>query len=479
VTSILAEILEAKRRRLAAGARAPSGANAAPSDGRRFLSALGNAPAVIAEIKHRSPSAGVLVPDAGRRIEEIARAYRRGGAAALSVVVEQDFFGGDPSWLPRAKAASGLPVLMKDFVVDEAQLDVALGLGADAVLLIVAALSDADLARLHAAARSRGLAVLVEAHDEAEIGRALGVSPGILGVNARDLASFHVDLGAAAALGRTIPEGVLRVAESGVKAAADVVALGEAGYGAFLVGESLLRASDPAAALRSLRGRNPTEVKICGVTREEDVELCLREGVDWIGLVFAAGSPRKVTDERGRVLRMTAKGEAGARPGGAGSGGSAAGAVKGVVAVFAAETPKSEVERVVEIIRPDVVQMPVLPLSLSKEPLSPGVAVWNTVRVGRDDLTGVENLPGDALHFDTAVGGLSGGTGRTFEWSVLDAVPRRRPIVLSGGLTPANVGAAVRRVRPDVVDVASGVESAPGLKDPARIAAFVEEVRRA
>ena len=176
---------------------------------------------------------------------------------------------------------------------------------------------------------------------------------------------------------------------------------------------------------------------------------------------------------------MKAKGEGGARPGGAGSGGSAAGAVKGVVAVFAAETPKSEVERVVEIIRPDVVQMPVLPLSLSKEPLSPGVAVWNTVRVGRDDLTGVENLPGDALHFDTAVGGLSGGTGRTFEWSVLDAVPRRRPIVLSGGLTPANVGAAVRRVRPDVVDVASGVESAPGLKDPARIAAFVEEVRRA
>ena len=474
MTSILAEILEAKRRRLAAGARAPSGANAAPSDGRRFLAALGNAPAVIAEIKHRSPSAGVLVPDAGRRIEEIARAYRRGGAAALSVVVEQDFFGGDPSWLPRAKAASGLPVLMKDFVVDEAQLDVALGLGADAVLLIVAALSDADLARLHAAARSRGLAVLVEAHDEAEIGRALGVSPGILGVNARDLASFHVDLGAAAALGRTIPEGVLRVAESGVRAAADVVALGEAGYGAFLVGESLLRASDPAAALRSLRGRNPTEVKICGVTREEDVDTCLEEGVDWIGLVFAAHSPRKMTPERGRALRMKAKGESGVVPGGG-----APGSVKGIVAVFAAETPKSEVERVVEIIRPDVVQMPVLPLSLSKEPLSPGVAVWNTVRVGRDDLTGVENLPGDALHFDTAVGGLSGGTGRTFEWSVLDAVPRRRPIVLSGGLTPANVGAAVRRVRPDVVDVASGVESAPGLKDPARIAAFVEEVRRA
>jgi len=474
MSSVLGEILAAKRRRLAAGELVARGPAALPSDGRRFVAALrgGRGPAVIAEVKHRSPSAGLLLPDAGRRVEDVARSYRRGGAAAISVVVEQDHFGGDPAWLPRAKAASGLPVLMKDFVVDEVQLDLALALGADAVLLIVSALADAELARLHGAARGRGLAVVVEAHDAEEVRRALGVSPEIVGVNARDLGSFAVDLGAARALGRSIPDGILRIAESGVKTAADVSALGAAGYGAFLVGESLLRAPDPSAALRTLRGENPTGVKICGVTREEDVEACLAHRVDWIGMVFAANSPRRVTPERGKILRLRAAGKSGVAPGGG-----APGAVQGVVAVFAAETPEAEIERVVDVVRPDAIQLPLLPLSLSKQPFSLGVAVWNTVRVGRDDLTGLERLPGDALHFDTSAEGVSGGTGRTFDWSVLDAVPRSRPVVLAGGLTPANVASAVRRVTPDVVDVASGVESAPGIKDVSKIAAFVEEVR--
>jgi indole-3-glycerol phosphate synthase len=481
MSSILAEILAAKRRRLAAGEPAPRGPVPRSSGGERVAAALrsGAGPAVIAEVKHRSPSAGVLLPDAEVRIEEIARAYRRGGAAALSVVVEQDFFGGDPAWLPRAKAAAGLPVLMKDFVVDPLQLDLAVSLGADAVLLIVAALSAADLARLHSAARERGLAVVVEAHDAEEVRRALRVSPEIVGVNARNLASFAVDIGAVEALGRAIPGGTLRVAESGVKTAAAVSRLGAAGYGAFLVGETLLRASDPAAALRTLRGVNPTEVKICGVTREEDVESCLASRVDWIGLVFAAGSPRRLTEERGTVLRMKAKGEAGERPGGGGSAGSTPGAIKGVVAVFDTETPNAEVERVVDVVRPDAVQMPLGPRFPSKKPFSPDIEVWNTVRVGRDDLAGLENLPGDILHFDSSSAGLSGGTGKTFDWSLLDAVPRSRPVVLAGGLTPANVGAAVKRVKPDVVDVASGVESAPGIKDAELIASFVAEVRRA
>ena len=135
----------------------------------------------------------MILPDADARIEEIARAYRRGGAAAISVVIEQDFFGGDPAWLPRVKAASGLPVLMKDFVVDEAQLEFAVSLGADAVLLIAAALDDARLERLYTAACSARLAVLVEAHDEAEIRRAAALGAGLVGVNARNLATFEVD----------------------------------------------------------------------------------------------------------------------------------------------------------------------------------------------------------------------------------------------------------------------------------------------
>jgi indole-3-glycerol phosphate synthase/phosphoribosylanthranilate isomerase len=435
------------------------------------------------------------------RLEAVVRAYRRGGAAALSVVIEQDFFGGDPVLLPRAKAASGLPVLMKDFVVDETQLDFAAALGADAVLLIVAALADADLARLHAAARARGLAVLVEAHDESEVRRAAGLGAEIVGVNSRDLATFAVDLAGMARLGALLPEKSVRVAESGIRTRADVEALGVAGYGAVLVGETLLRSPDPARTLRELRGENATEVKICGVTREEDVDACLANGVDWIGLIFAARSPRRVTPEEGRhlgmrargegdrdflrmkedrkgarnSLRMKGEGEGEARPAGGGAAG-CPGSVKGVVAVFDEESPVAEIERIVAVVRPDAIQMPLLP---SKRFFSSSLPLWNTFRVGRDDLAGVGNRAGSALHFDTSVAGVSGGTGRTFDWSVLDGLDRSRPLVLAGGLTPGNVAEAARRVRPDVVDVASGVESSPGVKDPGKIAAFVREVRRA
>jgi indole-3-glycerol phosphate synthase/phosphoribosylanthranilate isomerase len=480
--SVLGEILAAKRRRIAAGeftadngARARTLAGAPPPDaspdGARFAAALSSfskqnlsLPLFLSEIKHRSPSAGLILPDASSRIESIARAYRRGGASALSVVVEQDFFGGDPSWLPRAKAASGLPVLMKDFIVDEIQLDFAAALGADAVLLIVAALDDAALARLHAAARARSLAVLVEAHDEDEIQRGLAVGAEIVGVNARDLRTFAVDLQGMARLGALLPASVIRVAESGIRTRADVEALSAAGYGALLTGETLLRAPDPARALRELRGENPTEVKICGITREEDIDTCLEQGVDWIGLVFAAGSPRCLTPEKGKFLRMKAKGEAGA--------------VKGVVAVFAEEASEEEIERVARVVRPDAIQMPNPPLPLQKK-FSSAFSFWHTVRVGSDDPSSAKSTEGDALHFDTSVRGMSGGTGKTFDWSLLSSVDRSRPVILAGGLKPENVADAVRRVRPDVVDVASGVEFAPGIKDPAKIAAFVREVRGA
>ncbi len=454
--TILAEILAAKRARLARGEFTATGRPALPSDGRRFLEAVRRPPAVIAEIKHRSPSAGILLPDASQKIEATARAYRRGGAAALSVVVEQDFFGGDPAWIPRAKAASGLPVLMKDFVVDEMQLDVALSLGADAVLLIVSALPAADLARLHAAARARGLAVLVEAHGAGEVPEALAVAPEIVGVNARDLATFTVDLAAVEAAGRGIPEGVVRVAESGVRTAAEVARLSAAGYGAFLVGETLLKSGDGAKALRYLLGRGTTEVKICGLTREEDVELCLRLGVDWIGLIFSPRSPRRLTLERGRALAEAARGG------------------KGVVAVFGGNTTE-EVRAAASFVRPDAVQLTDPPGTV-EPPFGP--ALWQTVGVGRDDLEEALLWPGDVLHFDAAAGGRPGGTGTVFDWSRLLALGVRRPFVVAGGLRAENVRAAILAAHPFAVDTASGVESSPGIKDEAKVAAFVGEVRR-
>ena len=497
--SVLGEILAAKRRRIAAGeftaesARAHLGSAAASPgqapDGARFAASLSSSfskqilrsslPRFLSEIKHRSPSVGLILPDASSRIEAVARAYRRGGASALSVVIEQDFFGGDPSWLPRAKAASGLPVLMKDFVVDEIQLDFAASLGANAVLLIAAALEDSALRHLHAAALERGLAVLVEAHDEVEVQRALDAGAQIIGVNSRDLKTFEVDLPGMVRLGALLPASVTRVAESGIRSRGDVEALAAAGYGAFLVGEALLKAPDPAAMLRTLRGENPTEVKICGITREEDVDTCLEQGVDWIGLVFAARSPRRLTPEEGKFLRMKAKGEAPARREGGDAERAAAGSMKGVVAVFDETATVADVERIVSIVRPDVIQMSLPALAPSKNFFSSDIALWHTIRVGSDDLSTARERQGDVLHFDTSVAGASGGTGRAFDWSLMDGIDRSRPVVLAGGLKPENVAFAVRKVRPDIVDVASGVEAAPGIKDPAKIAAFVREVRRA
>ena len=172
--------------------------------------------------------------------------------------------------------------------------------------------------------------------------------------------------------------------------------------------------------LRTLRGENPTEVKICGITREEDVDTCLEQGVDWIGLVFAARSPRRVTPEEGRFLRMRAKGEVEALRGGGRAGGTdgAAGSVKGVVAVFA-ENDDEEIRRVVELVRPDVIQMSLPALLPSKKSFSSDIALWNTIRVGRDDLSTARERQGDALHFDTSVAGASGGTGRVFDWSLI------------------------------------------------------------
>ncbi|MFN2385734.1 MAG: indole-3-glycerol-phosphate synthase [Thermoanaerobaculia bacterium] len=251
--SHLARILEDKRRRLDRGDYAAPPAGSGGSDGGRFVAALREPGArVIAEIKAGSPSAGEILASPEGAVDSLAAAYARGGAAAISVVTEEDHFGGQPRWLPRVKEASELPVLMKDFFLDERQLDHALALGADAVLLIAAALPPEELAAMRRGARDRGLAVVAEAHDEEELLRAAAVDPDVLAINARDLATFRVDLAAAGRLGGRIPPGPVRLAESGIRGRTDVLRLAAAGFEAFLVGESLLRAGDPERALRSL-----------------------------------------------------------------------------------------------------------------------------------------------------------------------------------------------------------------------------------
>jgi indole-3-glycerol phosphate synthase len=217
-----------------------------------FRAALGRADRVnvIAECKRRSPSRGVL-----RREYDpvaIARAYEEAGAAAISVLTEPGFFDGDLDHLRTVRQAVRLPLLRKDFIVCAYQVWEARAAGADAVLLIVAALEDAVLESLVSEARALGLDVLVEVHDEAELGRALAAGADLVGVNNRNLRTLAVDIDASRRLARLLPAHVIGVAESGLKTADDLRALRALGFGAFLVGERLMTAADPGAALREI-----------------------------------------------------------------------------------------------------------------------------------------------------------------------------------------------------------------------------------
>ncbi|MBM3693756.1 MAG: indole-3-glycerol phosphate synthase TrpC [Actinobacteria bacterium] len=253
--SVLAEIVASKRDEVATlgpRRRELAAAAAAAPPARDFLGALvGPTLGVVAEIKRRSPSKGALAPDLDPAA--LARAYVAGGASCLSVLTDGPYFGGGPADLVAARGAVDLPVLRKDFTVDPVQIDEARALGADAVLLIVAALDDGALADLHAHAVDRGLAVLVEVHDEAELDRALALRPHLIGVNARDLSSFAEDLGTGERMIDRIPAGVVAVAESAIRAPADAARMAAAGFDAVLVGEALVRSDDPGGLVQALR----------------------------------------------------------------------------------------------------------------------------------------------------------------------------------------------------------------------------------
>ena len=220
---------------------------------RGFTQAIADADglAVIAEVKRASPSKGDL--NVGLDPARVAAAYAAGGATCLSVLTDVDWFQGSPEDLQAARAAVEVPVLRKDFTVAAADVCDARIMGADAVLLIVAALDDAQLADLHALAVEVGLDVLVEVHDEPELERALSVGATLVGVNQRDLVTFEVDTERAVRMAPKMPAGVVRVAESGVRGVPDATLLAEAGYHAVLVGESLVTAGDHAAAVAALR----------------------------------------------------------------------------------------------------------------------------------------------------------------------------------------------------------------------------------
>ena len=225
--------------------------DAAPPRGFRDALVAADSLAVIAEIKRRSPSKGDLAADLDAA--QVAQSYSAGGASCLSVLTDADHFGGSVADLQTARNATELPVIRKDFTVDLKDICDARIMGADCVLLIAAALDDAELADFHALASELGIDALVETHDEAEVERALAVGASLVGVNQRDLFTFEVDQARAVRVAAALPEGVVRVAESGVRGVEDARALSAAGYDAILVGETLVTSGDPTGTVRTLR----------------------------------------------------------------------------------------------------------------------------------------------------------------------------------------------------------------------------------
>ncbi len=262
-------------------------------------------PKIIAEIKRASPSKGVIKESF--EPTELADAYSRGGAVAVSVLTEEDYFRGSLDDLRAVRKGSFLPILRKDFIVDEYQVYETADAGADALLLIVAALDDEQLSRFrHITEEELGMDALVEVHTADEMRRAQRCGAKLIGVNNRNLRTFEVSLDVSVNLSREAAADALLVSESGLRSGNDLRRLQAVGYRGFLIGEALMRADDPAEVLRALTseaaGKDKVRVKVCGITNLKDALACVRAGVDMLGFNFYPSSPRYITPEEGRCI---------------------------------------------------------------------------------------------------------------------------------------------------------------------------------
>ena len=383
----------------------------------RFRDALaGPGLAAIAEIKRRSPSAGDLRPDADPA--SLAASFEAAGAAAVSVLVDERFAGSLDD-LRSARAAARLPLIGKGFFTEEAQLDELQAAGADAALLILGDVDDRRAAALLAHAERIGLDLLVEAHDEAELARAVALGADPIGINARDLSTFTIDRGSQLGLVSRAPRDRVVVAESAVRSRAQGAEAELAGADAILVGTALMRAADPGRKLAEILAR--PLVKVCGLTREEDVEVAVDAGADLCGFILVDESPRAARE----VLPVPETVLS--------------------VAVFVGEAQQTGA---------DLVQL---------YPRETGLVRGRDAVLLRaaEQVATVIDLPwleDDPTHLERA----RSTTGR---------------VVLAGGLGPENVRAAIQAVRPWAVDASSSLETAPGIKDHARVRAFVEAAR--
>ena len=426
----------------------------------------------ICEVKKASPSKGIIAEHFPYL--DIAKEYEVAGAAAISVLTEPDFFKGDKKYLQEIASTVKIPVLRKDFIIDEYQIYQAKVWGASAILLICACLDVPTLTKFRELADSLGLSSLVEAHDEQEVQMAIDCGARIIGVNNRNLKDFTVDVQNSVRLRNLVQDDVIFVSESGLETPEDIQVLRDNNIGVALMGETFMRSPNKVEKLAYLYG--PTyytpKVKMCGISKVETIPAVVEAKPDYMGLVFAP-SKRQVTVDQAKIL-VEELHRGYAKKYGSDTEHDKNGTIK-TVGVFVNET----VENLVTIANEanlDAVQLhgdedEAFIQSLKERT---NVEVWKAVQIrSAADVEKWIDSSADMLLFDAYHKDERGGTGEVFDWSSLDAF--ERPFMLAGGIDSTNVARAIRTVRPYGIDISSGIET-NGVKDDEKIKAFTKIV---
>ena len=420
----------------------------------------------ICEVKKASPSKGIIAEHFPYL--DIAKEYEVAGAAAISVLTEPDFFKGDKKYLKEIASTVKIPVLRKDFIIDEYQIYQAKVWGASAILLICACLDVPTLTKFRELADSLGLSSLVEAHDEQEVQMAIDCGARIIGVNNRNLKDFTVDVQNSVRLRNLVQDDVIFVSESGLETPEDIQVLRDNNIGVALMGETFMRSPNKVEKLAYLYG--PTyytpKVKMCGISKVETIPAVVEAKPDYMGLVFAP-SKRKVTVEQAKMLIEALHKQCKEQNNTV--------SIK-TVGVFVNETLDNLVTIANEA-NLDVVQLhgdedEAFIQSLKERT---NVEVWKAIQIrSAADAEAWIDSSADMLLFDAYHKDERGGTGDVFDWSCLDTF--ERPFMLAGGIDSTNVARAIRTVRPYGIDISSGIET-NGVKDDEKITAFTKIVK--
>ena len=436
----------------------------------------------ICEVKKASPSKGIIAEHFPYL--DIAKEYEVAGAAAISVLTEPDFFKGDKKYLQEIASTVKIPVLRKDFIIDEYQIYQAKLWGASAILLICACLDVPTLTKFRELADSLGLSSLVEAHDEHEVQMAIDCGARIIGVNNRNLKDFTVDVQNSVRLRNLVQDDVIFVSESGLETPEDIQVLRDNNIGVALMGETFMRSPNKVEKLAYLYG--PTyympKVKMCGISKVETIPAIVDAKPDYMGLVFAP-SKRQVTVEQAKTLveelykqNVVGNNSEVEQTEPVTSLDTASSETIKTVGVFVNETVENLL-KIAEEVKLDVIQLhgdeDESFIQILKE--QSNVEVWKAVQVrSATDTEKWIDSSADMLLFDAYHKDERGGTGEVFDWSSLDEF--ERPFMLAGGIDSTNVARAIRTVRPYGIDISSGIET-EGVKDNEKMKAFTNTVR--